>query len=138
VAAVLAVCMAIHRGPGLGAVRGRGGRTDQTVVERSAVFAGAGNAWLTGKTAPRIAVESSAAVGAGVGVGLGCGRSGGCLGGGYTDRKNLLRTDGISVSIGICGRVYCRGMALTILTNWALNSAKMRVYRGMAENWLQE
>jgi len=58
------------------------------VVERSAVIAGAEDGWLIGKNSPRIAGESSAAGGAGVGVGLGGGRSGGCLGGGYTDRKN--------------------------------------------------
>ena len=76
VAAVLAICAANCRGSGLGAVRGRDGRTAQMVVEIRRICAGAGNGWLTAKTAPRIAVESSAAVGAGVGVGLGCGRSG--------------------------------------------------------------
>jgi|GEM_PF-2493864 len=68
------------RGPGLGAVRRRDGRTAQTVVEIRRICAGAGNGWLTAKTAPRIAVESSAAGGAGVGSDEHGGRSGGQIG----------------------------------------------------------
>ena len=76
-AAVLAICAANCRGSGLGAVRGRDGRTAQTVVEIRQICAGAGNGWLIGKNSPRIAGESSAAGG----LCLGSDEHGGCSAG---------------------------------------------------------
>ena len=60
-----------------GGVRGRCGRTAQTVVEIRQICAGAGNGWLIGKNSPRIAGESSAAGG----LCLGSDEHGGCSAG---------------------------------------------------------
>jgi len=53
VAAVLAICAANCRGPGLGAVRRRGGRGPPWPVEIRRICAGAGNGWLCRENRPQ-------------------------------------------------------------------------------------